>query len=86
MFCFLFQANTQHCLSRHFSLLFFIAKPDLEGMAGSFLRNGGRVNRYAVCVPFVGVCRSAGVREDRTSRSFSLVLTLSLLWYGEWKR
>lgn len=37
-----------------------------------------------VCLTFerVGV---PGVREDKTSYSFSLALTLSFLWHGEWK-
>lgn len=57
MLCFVFEANTQSCLSSHFSVLFFIAKSNLEAIACNFLRNGFRMNRHAVCVPFecVGV-------------------------------
>lgn len=73
---FLFEVNVQNCLSSHL-LSFFIAKSNLEEIACHFLRDGLRVNRQIVYVPFIGVCRCAGVREDKTSYSFSSALTLS---------
>lgn len=83
MFCFLLEAH-RTVLAAIF-LSFFISRSHLQEVACNFLRSDCIVNRHAVCVPLSLECRCAGVRENKTSYSFSVAPLLSFLQHREWK-